>query len=145
MVILYYTGIRKSFTGGSAVKNLPAVQEPQETRIWFLGQEDPLAKCVATHSRILAWIIPWTEEPDRLQSIGSQRVGHDWSDLAAAAANFRRAAPYHECEWKSSGPWSPWWTEGVDRCFLVPSSAPIPWGWFWGSLLSGSRKGINWE
>ena len=42
---------------------------------------------MATHSSILAWRIPWTEEPDRLQSMGSQRVRHDWSDLAAAAAS----------------------------------------------------------
>ena len=42
-----------------------------------LGQEDPLEKGMATHSSILAWEIPWTEEPDRLQSTGSQRTGHD--------------------------------------------------------------------
>ena len=55
------------------VKHLPAVQE---TGVRFLGQEDPLEKEMATHSRILAWRIPWTEEPGRLQSMGSQRVGH---------------------------------------------------------------------
>ena len=57
------------------VKNLPTRQE-----IWvqFLGQEDPLEKEIATHSSILAWRIPWTEEePDGLQSTGLQRVGHD--------------------------------------------------------------------
>ena len=43
----------------------------------YLGQEDSLEKGIATHSSILAWSIPWTEEPDRLQSIGLQRVGHD--------------------------------------------------------------------
>ena len=42
-----------------------------------LGREDPLGKEMATHSRAIAWKIPWTEEPDRLQSMGSQRVGHD--------------------------------------------------------------------
>ena len=49
-------------------------------RIWvrFLGWEDPLEKGTATHSCILAWRIPWTEEPGGLQSMGSQRVGHDW-------------------------------------------------------------------
>ena len=57
------------------VKNLPAMQEIQEMQVQFLGREDPLAKEMATHSRILAWKIPWTEEPGRLQSIGSQRVG----------------------------------------------------------------------
>ena len=56
------------------VKNLPAMQE---TRVRSLGQEDPLEKEMATHSSILAWKIPWIEEPGRLQSMGSQRVGHD--------------------------------------------------------------------
>ena len=53
------------------VKNLPAMQE---TWVRFLGQEDPLEKGMATHSSILAWRIPWTEEPGGLQSVGSQRV-----------------------------------------------------------------------
>ena len=48
-------------------------------RVRFLGQEDPLEKGLAIHSSTLAWKIPWTEEPDRLQSMGSQRVGHDWA------------------------------------------------------------------
>ena len=48
-----------------------------ETRVQSLGQEDPLEKELATHSSILAWRIPWTEEPGRLQFMGSQRVGHD--------------------------------------------------------------------
>ena len=56
------------------VKNLPAVQE---TRVQSLGWEDPLEKATAIHSSILAWKISWTEEPDGLQSMGSQRVGHD--------------------------------------------------------------------
>ena len=56
------------------VKNLPAAQE---TWVRSLGWEDPLEKEMATHSRILAWRIPWTEEPGGLQSLGSQRVGHD--------------------------------------------------------------------
>ena len=49
----------------------------QETQVWSLGQEDPLEEETANHSSILAWEIPWTEEPDGLQSIGSQRVWHD--------------------------------------------------------------------
>ena len=57
------------------VKNLPAVQE---TQVWSLGQEDPLEWGMATHSSIVAWRILWMEEPGRLQSTGSQRVGHDW-------------------------------------------------------------------
>ena len=56
------------------VKNLPAMQE---TQVQSLSQEDPLANGKATHSIILAWEIPWTEEPGGLQSVGLQRVGHD--------------------------------------------------------------------
>ena len=56
------------------VKNLPAVQE---TWVQSLGWEDPLEKEMATHSSILAWRIPWTEEPGGLQSTGSQTVTHD--------------------------------------------------------------------
>ena len=64
----------KGLPSGSAVKNLPAMQEMQ---VQSLDWEDPLEKGMATHSSILAWRIPWTEQPDRLQSIGSQKVGHD--------------------------------------------------------------------
>ena len=56
------------------VKRLPAMQE---TWVRSLSQEDPLEKAMATHSSTLAWIIPWREEPGRLQSQGSQRIGHD--------------------------------------------------------------------
>ena len=55
-------------------KNMPAVQE---TQVQSLGQEDPLEKEMATHSSILAWRIPWREEPGRLQFMGLQRVGHN--------------------------------------------------------------------
>ena len=57
------------------VKILPAMRE---TWVWSLVQEDPLEKGMAIHSSILAWRIPWTEEPDRLHFVGSQRVRHDW-------------------------------------------------------------------
>ena len=56
------------------LKHLPAMQE---TRVQSLGREGPLKKEMATHSSILAWRIPWREEPGRLQSTGLQRVGHD--------------------------------------------------------------------
>ena len=73
------------FPGGSAVINLLAEQE-----IWVpsLIWEDPLEKEMATHSSVLAWRIPGNVEPDGLPSMGSHRVGHDWSDLAAAAAAY---------------------------------------------------------
>ena len=54
------------------VKNLPAIQEPQETRVLSMGQEDPLEEEMATYSSILAWRIPWTEEPSGLQFTGLQ-------------------------------------------------------------------------
>ena len=58
------------------VKNSPALQE---TRVWSLDREDPPEKGMVTHSSILAWRISWTEEASRLQSMGLQRVGHDWA------------------------------------------------------------------
>ena len=60
--------------GSTQVKNLPAMRETWDPS---LDQEDPLEKGMATHSSILAWRIPWTEEPGRLQSMGPQRVRHD--------------------------------------------------------------------
>ena len=63
--------VRAPLGHSSVVKNQPAMQE---TRVRFLGQEDPLEKEMAIHSRILAWEIPWTEEPGRLQSMESPRL-----------------------------------------------------------------------
>ena len=68
------TTLELGFPGGSVVKNLPA---KKETWVLSFGQEELLEKEMVTHSSILAWKNPWTEEPDRLQSMGSQRFGHD--------------------------------------------------------------------
>ena len=68
------SGERKSSLMAQVVKNPPATQE---TWIQSLGREDPLEKEMTTHSSILAWRIPWIENPGGLQPIGSQRVGHD--------------------------------------------------------------------
>ena len=65
---------RISFPGGSDGKTSASMWE---TGVHFLGWEDPLEKEMAIHSNTLAWKIPWMEEPDRLQSMGLQRVGHD--------------------------------------------------------------------
>ena len=65
------------FPGGSVVENPPAMQEMQEMLVQSLSWEDPMEEGMATHANILAWRIPWIEEPDRIQSIGSQRVRHD--------------------------------------------------------------------
>ena len=71
LLSLYFT---KSFTGGSAVKNLPAMEE---MLVWSLDGEDSLEEEMATHSSILAWKVPWIEQPGGLQSMGSQRVRRD--------------------------------------------------------------------
>ena len=64
----------EAFLVAQRLKRLPPIRE---TLVRSLGREDPLEKEMATHSSILAWRIPWTEEPGGLQSMGSQRVGHD--------------------------------------------------------------------
>ena len=71
---------------GSVVKNPPATQETQETRVRFLSREDSLEKGKATHSSILAWRIPWNEEPGGPQSIGSQRIRRVYSVWARTHA-----------------------------------------------------------
>ena len=71
---------KMGFPGGLAGRE-PACQcrKHKRSQVQSLGEEDPLAKEMATHSSILSWKIPWTEEPGRLQFMGSQRVGHDWT------------------------------------------------------------------
>ena len=73
---LYWDFLEEKGTSlvAQSVKNPPAIQE---TQVQSLGWEDPLEKGMATHSSILPWRIPWTEEPGRLQCMGSQRVGHN--------------------------------------------------------------------
>ena len=78
-----WTAFIKGFPGGASGKE-PACQE---TEVWSLGREAPLEEGMATHHSILAWRIPWTKEPCGLQSIGSQRVGHDWSDLVCTCTH----------------------------------------------------------
>ena len=68
------------------VNNLPVMQETQETLVQSLNWEDSLEEEMAIHSSILAWRIPWTEEPGGLQSLGSQRVRHDWARLSKQAS-----------------------------------------------------------
>ena len=73
-IIIIHLSLKSASLVSQSVKNLPAVQQ---TRVRSLGWEDPLEKKMATHSSILAWRIPWTEELGGLQPMGSQRVGHD--------------------------------------------------------------------
>ena len=86
-VSLPYT--KPGFPGGiSGTSKEPACQWRRCKRlVWSLGQENPLEKGMATHSTILAWRIPWTEEPGRLQFIGSQKVRHNWNDLVCMHAH----------------------------------------------------------
>ena len=75
-VCVFFTGDYRTSLVAQMVKRLPTMRE---TGVQSLGWEDLLEKEMATHSSILAWRIPWTEEPGRLQSMGSQRVQHDWA------------------------------------------------------------------
>ena len=70
----------------------------QETRVWFLGQEDLLEEGMTTYSNILGWRIPWTEEPGGPQSMGSQRVSHDWSNLSHTHTHTHTRAYYCPAE-----------------------------------------------
>ena len=78
-------GAYQTLQVAQTVKNLPAMQE---TWVQSLGQEDPLEKGMATHSSILAWIIPWTLEPGGLQSMGSQRIRHDLATIQQAVFKY---------------------------------------------------------
>ena len=70
----------------TCVTMLLKVYSRQETRVWPMGQEDSVEKGIATHFSIIPWRIPWTEEPGELQSMGSQRVRHDWATAHTHAA-----------------------------------------------------------
>ena len=101
------------FHRGSVVKNPHAVQESEEEQAGSLGQEDPLEEGMATHSRILAWKIPWTEEPGGLQSTELHRV--NWSDLACMHAAAAAAKSLQSC---------PTLCDPLDGS---PTGSPRPW------------------
>ena len=77
----------KDFPGGVNGKEPNSQYRRHEMWVQSLGWDDPLEEGMATHSHILAWRTPWTEEPGGLRSVGSQRVGHDWSNLACMHPN----------------------------------------------------------
>ena len=95
-----HTFVLGSSLVAQTVKHLPTVRE---TWVQSLGWEDPLEKEMANHSRTLAWKTPWTEEPGRLQSMRSQRVGHDWatslslSYLLFMLSGFIQRVPWYGC------------------------------------------------
>ena len=92
----------------------------------FLAWKDPLEEGIATHSSILAWRIQWTEGPGGLQSIGSQRVGHDWSSLACMHMwKWESLSHVHLCDPMDCGPWNPpGQNPGVGNLSLVPGIFP---------------------
>ena len=123
------------------VKCLPAMHE---TRVRFLGWEDPLEKEMATRSSTLAWKIPWMKEPGRLQPMGSKRVGHDWAtshlihwkDWCWSWSSNTLATWWEELtHWKR-----PWWWERLkagrereDRGWDDWMASLIQWTWVWAS------------
>ena len=111
------------------VKHLPA---KRETWVQFLGWEDPLEKEMATHSSTLAWRIPWTKDPGRLQSMGSQRVRHNW---ATSLSFFRSYRDYTE-KWELSGQWALATGENT-----AVSGAPLSACWWFKPLTSASPSG----
>ena len=98
------------FPGGAVVKNLPAIAGIFIQEMWVrsLDREDPLEEEMATHSSILAWKIPRTEEPGKLQSLGSQRVRHD---LATEHAHTDTQRPDVLTPWVASHPWAEHWKQ----------------------------------
>ena len=78
------------------------MQGPWETQFRSLSQEDPLEEEMATHSSVTAWEIPWTEEPDGLQFMESQRVGHNWSNLACTRTQEQKHPAKRRVKWSES-------------------------------------------
>ena len=118
-------------------KNLPALQETWD---WSLGQEDPLEKEMATHSSILAWRIPWTEEPGGIQFMGSQRVGHNW---VTNPSTFHLTLPY--CSHSDSHLESQWRAHTLPRGLwpcLVKRGTGTP---LWLTMMGGYRNSWPWR
>ena len=131
------------------VKRLPAMRE---ARVWFLGREDPLEKEMAIHSSTLAWKIPWTEEPDRLQSMGSQRVGFDWATslyivfgFGKGIIGFLKWVGKFSCPvfifWKSL-----WWCSVTKSCltFCDPVNCSMPDSSVLHYLLEFAQIHVHW-
>ena len=139
------------------VKNRPAMQE---TQVQSLDQEDPLEKGMANHCSILAWRIPWTEESGRLQSMGSQRVGHNWvtntqdmdvpkcpsaEDVVCNYIVFKVRDYHWDGTWPFEGPvkWTVWMWGLLLGVNIQNSAERRCAGWFlhqiqWGKMNSGT-------
>ena len=115
-----------------------------ETRVQPLGLEDPLEKETATNSSILAWKIPWTEEPCRLQSMGSQRVGHNWATSLHFTSSHSSGCGYWEAtqtgkHLKSRGAISSW-----EDILLPPRHNPTQGCWTLWKSLGGLSQDWPW-
>ena len=88
IIFFFILYLSVAFPSSSAVKYLPAIQETQETWVPYLGQEGRLEEEIAIHSSILAWEIPWTEEPGRPQSMGLQRVRYNGACMLGNFSSF---------------------------------------------------------
>ena len=141
-------GGKDGFSGCSdwiaqTVKNLPALQE---TQVSSLGWEDPLEKGMATHSSILAWRIPWTEEPGGLQSMELQRVGHHWetNTFTFHFSGFNSVPVKCMCTWKLKL-WLVWKQLFVDEIeFKISRKITLDLGWVLNiatSILTKERRG----
>ena len=123
--------------GQSVAKNPPAMQEMQKANVWSLGQEDPLEEGMTTHSSIPARRIPWTEELGGLRSIGSRKVGHDWSNRAWTQSKTWHPISRHQCgtsgkepayqcrRWKTPG-FNPWVKKIPWRTARQPTPVFLP-------------------
>ena len=121
------------------VKNLPGMWE---TWVQSLGWEDPLEKGMATHSSILAWRIPWAEEPGGLQSVGSQRVGHDWATNTHTIVNLKGVS---RCHYKWDRKWTVYqsleWRDLFGSwCFIYKQKKSIAYN---GNLKGSKDKRIQ--
>ena len=99
------------------------MQETQEMWVWFLGWEGLLEKEMATHSSVPAWRVPWTEEPRGLQSMGSQRVTHDWNDLVCTQASWVHQDAL--TSWRNHWCWMIWWIQTQTSGIMPSPGYPV--------------------
>ena len=129
ILCLYITGtheilFRSTSLVAQMVKHLPTVRE---TPVQSLGGEDLLDKGMATHSSTLAWKIPWTEEPGRLQSMGSQRVRHDWVTSLSLSVKYYldQYKLEHINTWVSLSSDQPQWSSFCFATLVLPCPAKV--------------------
>ena len=146
--------IKVGIPGGTSGKEPTCQCRRCKRRVWSLGQEDPL-EGMATHFNILAYRIPWTEEPGGLLSMGLQRVRHDWSNLAAAAArrheektgeeSFYTWGKGHVGKHEGSETSKIWFSMTLPlRSWLVTLRSELPRHWWMGPSLETYHYNHHW-